>query len=488
MRKHLFILFAALITCSINAQTIVCEKQGTTAIQVGEGMAAVAFLSAQSDWVIKPIKGDTELPRTKSSDGSKYVYEFRMDVSKDRERTYIIGRRGSAITDQCVVKSLRPGIRVTYNLEEQADTLQRIEAQLGGSPGVYPVEGKACIEITTSVRGLEVITGWPKQESLSSNGARTINIVVDVNVLKSIVSRRDSLSSVMKKLEDADDYENMASVLNSINETEEEFNKYAELTIGGRGIKGIPIQLTDLSIKEKRRYAVVSISETFENFVSYARELYAAYPSHIESSYYDAARIAYDNAMKHSDCPHDMIATLRAERDTMASIRRTTLLIEKAELAAKKAEAEKGFESQEVYLYLSGELRFIDRLLKCHPEIEGLQPLRMNVISRSQQHPQGKEKDGEETVMHKRETLSGKVSFKNKNTDIPFNRMKVYACPTPKIQDGQSRIIGKVNEDGTYSVVKPVGMEPLYVYVTGEKDNAHHVPAGIQTLDIIIKF
>ena len=171
----------------------------------------------------------------------------------------------------------------------------------------------------------------------------------------------------------------------------------------------------------------------------------------------------------------------------MASIRRTTLLIEKAETAAKKAEAEKGFNSAEVYKYLSGELRFINRLLKYHPEITGLQSLRNNVIKRSQEHPEGKEKDGEETIVHQRETLSGKVSFKNEYAAIPFNRMKVYASTSPKIQDAKSSIIGKVNEDGTYSVVKPVGMSPLYIYVTGEKNDAHYVPTGTTTLDIVIK-
>ena len=94
---------------------------------------------------------------------------------------------------------------------------------------------------------------------------------------------------------------------------------------------------------------------------------------------------------------------------------------------------------------------------------------------------------GEETIMHKRETLSGHVSFKSKYISIPFERMRVYATSSPKIADSKSRIIGKVNEDGTYSVVKPDGITPLYVYVTGEKDNAHFVAEGTTTLDIIIK-
>ena len=232
-----------------------------------------------------------------------------------------------------------------------------------------------------------------------------------------------------------------------------------------------------------------NLEKSFDEILGIAKDYYNEYSSHTESSYYDAARIAYDNAIKHSDCPHELIATLREESDTMASIRWTIILIEKAETAAKKAEAEKGFNSSEVYKYLSGELRFINRLLKYHPEITGLQSLKNSVIRRSQEHPKGKEIDGEETVMHQRETLSGKVSFKNEYNTIPFNRMKVYASSSPEInKNTRSRVIGKINDDGTYSVVKPVDMNPLYIYVTGEKDNAHYVSSGTTTLDIVIKF
>ena len=59
---------------------------------------------------------------------------------------------------------------------------------------------------------------------------------------------------------------------------------------------------------------------------------------------------------------------------------------------------------------------------------------------------------------------------------IPFNKLRVYASTTKNIQDSKSRIICKVNDDGTYSAVKPEGMDPLYIYVTGEKNEAHFVP------------
>lgn len=488
MKKILFLLLSICLTAQLSyGQTIICEKQGSTAAQLGEGNAAVTFVSTQPDWVITPIKGDVKQPKSKTSDGKKFVYEFRMDVSRDHERTYILGRKGSAITEQCVVKSLRPGIRVTFNLEEHADTLHRIEAKQASTPGVYPVEGKACVEITTSVKKLEVITRWEKEEKTSANGARVINVIVDVKYLGQLEVKRDSLAALMKYLEDADDYEKMETVMETINNLEEEYNALAELNIGGRGIKSVPIQLTDLSVKEKRRYAVVSITETFETFLAKAREFFVNYPSHTESSFYDAAKIAYDNAIKHNDCPFNLRDSLRAEYDLMADLRRNTYLVEAAEKKAKEFEREKGFDSDEVFKYLGGEIGFIDRILKAHPEMAVFNSLRSDVAQKLGRHPKSKIKDGEEVIMRKRETISGTVSFKNEYMAIPFERMKIYATSSSEIKNGQSRMIGKVNADGTFNVVKPDGINPLYIYVSGEKDDAHYVSAGTTSIDIIVK-
>lgn len=487
MKKIIVILFGVTTTFNLYAQTIICEKQGSTAAQLGEGTAAVSFVSSQSDWVIKPIKGDSEQPRTKTSDGKMFVYEFHMDVSKDHERTYILGRKGSAITDQCVVKSLRPGIRVTFNLEEQADTLHRIEAKMGASPGVYPIEGKACVEITTSVKGLDVVTDWPSEESVSSNGARVINVIVNVAEIRQLEARRDSLSAVMKRLEDTDDYENMEGVMQAIDELEKTYNARAELIIGGKGIKGIPIQLADLGMKEKRRYAVVSISETFETLLGNARALFAAYPSHTESSYYDQTKIAYEKAINHNDCPPILRDSLRNEYIVISGLRKKTYLVEATEAKAKKAEKEHGFNNEEVFKYLAGAVKFANLILTSNPEVAGYNAIKERLEKRLNEHPVNKVKSGETVIMHKRETVSGKVSFKNQYMKIAFDKMRVFATSSPKIQDGQSRIVGKVNADGTYSIVKPDGMDILYLYVTGEKDKAHYVAPGTTELDIIVK-
>ncbi len=231
---------------------------------------------------------------------------------------------------------------------------------------------------------------------------------------------------------------------------------------------------------------VPNLSASYDELISIAKEYYANYPTHTESSYYDAARLAYDKAIGHNDCPQNMRDAIRAERDTMASLRRNTYLIEAAEAKAKQFEKEKGFNCDEVYKYLSGELRFANRILRSHPEITGIKDIKDNVLARLQTHPKG-QNIVETTVTKQRETISGTISFKNKYMAIPFQNMRVFATSSPNIKGGQSRKIANVNADGTYSAIKPSGIEPLYIYVTGEKDDAHYVPQGTTSMDIIVK-
>lgn len=244
------------------------------------------------------------------------------------------------------------------------------------------------------------------------------------------------------------------------------------------------------SVESGRTYRMFvehpNLEKSFDEILAIAKDYYKEYPSHTESSYYDAARIAYDNAIKHNDCPQNIRESIREERDTMASIRRNTYLIEAAEAKAKQFEKEKGFACDEVYRYLSGEVRFADRILRYHPEISGIQSLKDRAIARLHGHPKG-QNIVEKTVVKERETISGIISFKNEFMAIPFENMQVFATSSAKIKGGESRKIGNINADGSYKVVKPVGISPLYIYVTGEKDKAHYVPEGTTIMNIEVK-
>lgn len=469
-------LLAFAASLSATAQTIICEKQGRSeAPDLGDNMACVAFHSTLGDWVIQPIKADRALPRRRSDDGRGYVYEFLADVSVDKERTYILSRRGSAITDQCVAKGLRKGYRVVYSLTEQADTLQRIEARQGGGAGLYSEADKACVEITTTMDNLSLKSGWPVKESRAANGARQLEVVVNLKTLKTVKAELDSLNRLLAVKDKETDYLNEAA-LTELGRLESEvetcdsiYTSLATLTIGGAGIKPLPVSLTDLGNKERRRYAVVALTESFDALLAHARSMRDGRGSHIDYGYYDAACIAYDKAIGHKDAPQSELETLRNERNDMAAVRKLVWLMGRAQELADKAEREHGFNSDAVYKNLLARCNVAKKLMADYPDLQGVQEVHDTTYSRLLSHPSSQNHTSE-TVTVQRQVISGKV-VKGTSFLLNVSGLRVYAVSVPgRIKaKNYKKEIGKIGQDGSFRIVLP---EPTsYIYIEGEKES-----------------
>lgn len=242
-----------------------------------------------------------------------------------------------------------------------------------------------------------------------------------------------------------------------------------------------------IPIEGKTVYRVVldvpTIATTFEELLEIASEYVVNYPIHTESSYYLAAVTAYDQAIGHNDCPPALRDSIFEVRNRMAAIRKTSYFREKTDTLARKAEAEKGFESDDVYKYLSGEYKFISQLVNEHPEITGFTPIKDAVYQRLSMHPKSK-KAVEETVTVQRQQITGEVSFRNEYTARPFEQLNVYASATRSIDRKHCRLIGRVRADGTFTVVVPDDMK--YIFVDGEKKDAHYITPDMTTISIVI--
>ena len=90
-----------------------------------------------------------------------------------------------------------------------------------------------------------------------------------------------------------------------------------DFQINAKGYLPEPVEFKTLgvtSVESGRTYRMVvehpNLEKSFDELLAIAREYYTNYPSHTESSYYDAARIAYDNAINHNDCPLDTRASI----------------------------------------------------------------------------------------------------------------------------------------------------------------------------------
>ena len=242
-----------------------------------------------------------------------------------------------------------------------------------------------------------------------------------------------------------------------------------------------------LPIESKCTYRVTldvpTIATSYEELIDIAREYSLNYRDHTESSYYLAAVTAYDQAIGHNDCPQTERDGIYEERNRMAAIRKLTYFREKADTLVHKAEAEHGFTSEDTYKVLSGEYNIANKLVSQYPEIEGFKVIQQQVHDRLVQHPMAQE-TVTTTVTKQRQQISGRVTFKNEYAAVPFNTLSVYALPTSKINPRQSELIGKVKADGTFQIVVPDDMK--YIYVDGEKKDAHYITPDMETINIVL--
>lgn len=464
----------AVCTLVAGAQTFKCTKLDH--IQKDETLAAksfavVAFESGESGWTIeyvnKNITGDKKFsPRrlqageARGDKDNTNVYEFLFNVVEDAERTFVITKIGSPLSVRCVTKGLAKGSRVTYQLDEEADNLMRIETQKNAGFGVYPQEGKGCVEISTTLDALDIITGWEKTESRAANGARVINVVVNIDRLKTLRSEISMLQTKAKEFEETGDYINLEGVDSLLQAKEKDMGQLTDIVLGGKGIKSLALSVEDLGQKEKRRYAVIAITESYESLITHARDMVEKKNTHIDYGYYEAIVLAYDKAIEHKDVPHDRIEALQKERNDIATLRKQFFLMGRAQELADKAEKEKGFECEAVYKNLSARCKIAEIIMTEHPEIEGVDEIYTNTFERLEKHP----------GFERRWMLKGKV-IKGSSYLLDPKGMRVFAADKPgKIKEKErGKMLGKIGQNNTFHIVltEPVG----YIIIEGEKES-----------------
>lgn len=466
---------------ALQAQTIECKKQGSaSASDVATGTAAVRFVSTQGDWVITPETKDTPRPVTRK--GNKYIYEFYAPLTANRESSFQMGRKGSAITDRCVAKGLRSGYRTTYELEELADTLRRIEVQHDDSPGGYFVEGKAYVEFSTSIKDLDIESGWQKTEKTSATGARIISFIIDVEQLNAM---EKSLNSMKKELEAlGDDYLNprMEELDNSIQQAQEKLDKYASIRLGGKGIKGVEITLLGIRAKEKRRYPVIALTESYDELLRLAHSMWEERTQHTDANFYGKLCETYEKAINHKDAPKDQLNDLNFELDMVKTLRKDLFMAERFQQEIERAKEQYGENSEQVYKYLGGQYRAYSMVIDRFPEVEGVEQLRQATLEQMKKHPMGNNAE-QITVTRHRQHITGRV-VKGDDFYLSIAGLGIYAVGSPqKVKSDTKRMrLGGVRPDGTFDFYLPKPVE--YIYFEGER-YPHHITSETSDMGTI---
>lgn len=471
MAFSLLVLFALPTQAQEEEMLSIDKANAVTQPQELGGKSAVVFVARTSELTITTNNpNDNQQPKAVKNSNGEFEYTFTMDLSSSKERKFTIQRSGTTYKTSLTNKGLKPNQHVSYRVDGLAawQAYLKLTDQRTGKEA-HLVQNEACLEFMTELSNLEIVPNknlkFKIERSKSPSGANIISVIIDTKALKELKEKNTKAYSEL-----------LASTVKIYGEGTNELQVPKEdIEALGSNVK-IPYAI-EPAIKTAFKKA------TYDELLTEAREYWLTYTGQTNSNFYDAARLAYDAVLEHSDCPQDMRDQLWAERNKMAEMRQLTYFRETAVKRAKEAEAKSGFNDPEVYKWLSAAYKFSSQLVERYPEVAGFQPLKEEADANMQKHPNAKETVKEEVTMQ-RQTVKGTVSFKSEYKKRPLNSLHVYASPTSEIDRKRSKLIGSVNADGSFSVIMPDGMS--YIFVDGEKDDAHSVK-GLSTISIVIK-
>ena len=174
------------------------------------GKTSFVFESKIKDLVItSSINSDEQKPQAKSvGDG----YQYELTVTADRKRTFTVTKMGTAYS-ATVTKLPSKDRRFYFTVNEIANPIM-LENQ-SGRGDLYPVERKACIQITSPINDLLVKyskkLGAKIKRETAPSGALLIKLEVDMDSLNkyrgnvnNIQSRYDEITKIIRTKESQD--------------------------------------------------------------------------------------------------------------------------------------------------------------------------------------------------------------------------------------------------------------------------------------------
>lgn len=235
-----------------------------------------------------------------------------------------------------------------------------------------------------------------------------------------------------------------------------------------------------ISVPEKEVDTVL-VAESFEAKLEEARRLYKDRFEHSDSEYFRKAAGMYDAAMKHTDCPSEMLQPLQEEYDNMRYMRKFTFLHEKANRIASEQAATYGYNSDSTYHYLQLAYKAALKLSQKYPQSKPFKQMASAAQEKLTSHPLG-QTTKKVTVIKSRPSAHGMVRLYK--SSMALNTISIYACKEAKPKSkSPKKLIGSVRADGSYSVILPDGYD--YIIFDGEK-TAHLVPAADSEINITL--
>ncbi len=520
MKRIFYILLATLcISISVVAQeNLKFETSYSADSTARANRVEVVFVTPYEGFTIEPTNKKDMVMKSREQNGGTFATVVMCDISDaaaDRNHTFRVNISGTTIGDYVKVP-LAAGKHFTVRVEQALE--HNLYLNYPNSQRGYLNATKSAIEFNipdyVKQPRLEFTEGIGRLLPDSTlQGQTIITLEIDCNALKALQTdipqkkakadaRLQQLKNELTELEkifdensgkegfDFDKDERQKAKLES--EIEHVYDDVPELFVRlsankANTVRVIPSRLAALAQPRNRlqinvvdglHKETIYKKAAFDELLSNAREYYNNYRQHYDYKYFDAAFVAYDQAIGNDDCPLNLRDQLRMEKDTIAFLRKYTLYREKADTLARKAEAEKGFASEETYKALVGEHRFLDMLINAHPDMSRFKEIDATIQARIQQHPSAK-KTVIEKVTKQRQRVKGRIILDNEYLTTKLNTISIYASPYHTIKKDERarlKLLGKADTEGNFNVVMPEDMD--YIITSAEmqrKTEAHLV-------------
>lgn len=294
-----------------------------------DGKASAVFVSFMPDLVIVSNKKNDEFKQRQN--GNMYEYEVLIDVS-DGDRTFKVMRKNTALTAEIKKIFTKKNQRCYFKVEEVENPI--VLNEQGGRAEAYLVNGKACVEFTTTLENLKV--KYPRglscsiEHSKSEAGAFVTSVIIDMVEFDKVRQEMTETAAAYNELDEKiqqmgtagqeipdSEWTRLDELQEKADAADAAFNSISSLTVYTDASNYLSVSIRDLSVKQKLLYGILPLREKVEIYNrSYDQYVGSALEAE-KSRKFNTAKEFYEQAANAADATEEEKASCRAKAAEM---------------------------------------------------------------------------------------------------------------------------------------------------------------------------
>ena len=334
MKKILLALLTICITMSVSAQSeYISNSRYDVADCFGDldGRGGIMLLSKKNDLVITVSDSDAEIRHAKHTLEKIYAYEIAVSMKNDVKVE--VSHRGEVFSTEFVVgkKYLKENVFLAYMIEDVERPIQQNE-QSKQTKVVFD-EKLAAVEIISSMEDLqidcpELLARGTEMTVNKKNGIVTTTLTIPLKVIRDakaevarLENERDNLNKILldqnvPQKEKTEERWNRVDWLDNTGIKEKEclVESLTHISVYGKGTNRLDINIDregKLAPRKTQSYGILLMKTIEKVHVSECAGFMDEGGRQYALRKYDAARVAFKNALTSKDTPPTLIPTIK---------------------------------------------------------------------------------------------------------------------------------------------------------------------------------